>query len=98
MNMSLIIMEEKYGAINTDDHSCHGYYIIKFYSYPDTLQSYLSIYGQVVSSGEMVREGTYYFLININYHYYVLQITKFINTIVYLDKISNDNFNVICHK
>ena len=38
MNMSLIIMEGKYGAIDTDDSSCHGYYIIKFSSSLDTLQ------------------------------------------------------------
>ena len=30
MNMSLIIMEGNYGAIDADDSSCHGYYIIKF--------------------------------------------------------------------
>ena len=36
MNMSLIITEGKYGAIDTDDYSCHGYYIIKFSSSPYT--------------------------------------------------------------
>ena len=64
-------MEEKYGAIDTDDSSCHGYYIIKFYSSPYTLQSDLSIDGQVISSGEMICEGTYFSPININSHYYV---------------------------
>ena len=54
MNMSLIIMEVKYVAIDTDDSSCHGYYIIKFSSLPYTLQSDLSIDGQVISSGETV--------------------------------------------
>ena len=29
MNMYLIIMEGKYGAIDYDDSSCHSYYIIK---------------------------------------------------------------------
>ena len=43
-------MEVKYGAIDTDDYSCRGYYIIKFYSYPYTLQADLSIDGQVISS------------------------------------------------
>ena len=32
MNMSFIIIEGKYGAIDTDDSSCHCYYIIKFSS------------------------------------------------------------------
>ena len=67
--MSLIIMEVKYGAIDTDDSSCHYYYIIKFSSYQYTLQSDLSIDGKFIYSGEMVCEGTYFFPININLHY-----------------------------
>ena len=47
MNMSLIIMEVKYGSIDTDDSSCHGYYIIKFSPSLYTLQSDLINYGQV---------------------------------------------------
>ena len=73
--------EEKYGAIDTDNYPCHGYYIIKFYSSPYTLQYELSIDGRVISSGEIVREGNYFFPININSHYYVLQRNKSINTI-----------------
>ena len=38
MNMSLIIKKVNYGAIDTDDSACHGYYIIRFSSYPFTLQ------------------------------------------------------------
>ena len=72
MNMSLIIMEGKYGAIDSDDSSCHGYYIIKFSSYPYTLQTDFSVDGKFISSSEMVCEGNYLFSININYHYYVL--------------------------
>ena len=48
MNMYLIFMEGKYGAIDTDNYLCHGYYIIKFSSYPYTLQSDLIIDGQVI--------------------------------------------------
>ena len=71
MNMSLIIMEVKYGETNTYDSLCHGYYIIKFSSYPYTPQVDLSIYGKFISSGEIVCEGTYFFPININSHYYI---------------------------
>ena len=49
MNMSLIIMEEKYGANDTDDSSCHRYYIIKFSSHPYTLQENLIIDGKFIS-------------------------------------------------
>ena len=80
MNMSLIIIEGKYGAIDTDDYLCHGYYIINFPSSPYTLQEDFSIYGQVISPEKIVCERTYFFPININFHYYVLQ-KKFINTI-----------------
>ena len=58
LNMYLIIMEGNYGAIDADDSSCHGYYIINLSSYQDTLQSYLIIDGQVISYSEMVSEGT----------------------------------------
>ena len=71
VKMFLIIIEEKYGDIDAEDSSCNGYYIIKFYSSPYTLQAYLSIDGQVDSSGEMLCEETYYFPININPHYYI---------------------------
>ena len=64
-------MRGKYGDIDADDYSCHGYYIIKFSSYPYTLKSNLIIYGQVIYSNGMIREGNYCFPININYHYYV---------------------------
>ena len=53
MNMYLIITEVKYGAIDNDDYSCHGYYIIKFSSSTYTLQADLSIDGQVISFGEI---------------------------------------------
>ena len=43
MNMSLIIMEGKYGAIDADDPPCHGYYIINFpfSKYPSYILEYL---------------------------------------------------------
>ena len=59
--MSLINTERNYGAIDADEYTCHGYYIIKFSSYTYTLQYDLSIDGQVIYSGEMVCEGTYFF-------------------------------------
>ena len=64
-------MEGKYDVIDTDNFSCHSYYIIKFSSSPYTLQADLSIDENVILSGEILFEGTYYFPININSHYYV---------------------------
>ena len=62
-------MGGNYGAIDADDYTCNGYRIIKIYSSPYTLQADLSIYVQVISSGGIAWEGTYFFLININSHY-----------------------------
>ena len=71
MNMSLIITEINYDDIDANDSACHGYYIIIFSPSPYTLQADLSIDGHVISFGGMLCEGTYYFPININSHYYV---------------------------
>ena len=71
MSMYLIIIEGNYGAIDSGYSARHSYYIIIFSSSLYTLQANLIIYSKFISSGEMVFEGTYYFPININYHYYV---------------------------
>ena len=67
------------------------------FSSPYTLQSDLSIEGKFISSSELVCKGMYVFPININSHYYVLQKTKSINTIVSLRTIINNNINIICY-
>ena len=86
-------MEGNYGTIDADVSTYHGYYIIRFSSSPYTLQADLSIYGQFISSGEMVCEGNY-FSININSHYYVLHL-KTNNKILSLGTIINGNAKVI---
>ena len=73
MNTSLIIIEGDYGAIDDDDSTCHCYHIIIFYSSPYILQAEFSIYVQVISSGEMVCEGTYFFNI---YQFSLLSLSK----------------------
>ena len=94
MNIHLIIIERKYGAIDDDDSTCQGYYIIRFSSSSFMLQAELNIDVQVFSSGEIIYEGTYYLPININSHYYVFP-EKY--TIVSLRKIINDIANVMCY-
>ena len=93
--MYLIITEGKYVAIDTDNSSCHGYYITKFSSSPYTLQADLSIDGKFISSGEIVCGGNYFFSISINSHYYVLQKTKSINNFFSLRTMINGNVKVI---
>ena len=62
INISVIVIELKYGDIDADDFTCHGYYIIKFSSSIYTPQADVSIDGQFISYYKMVREGTYCFL------------------------------------
>ena len=70
MNVSLIIMEVKHGAIGADDSLYHGYYSIKFSSCLYNFQADLSIDVQGISSGEIICEGTHFFSININYQFF----------------------------
>ena len=65
MKISLIITEGNYDAVDADNYICHGYYIIRFSLSPYTLQSDLIIYSQVISSCEMVCEGTFFQSISI---------------------------------
>ena len=94
MDIYLIINEVNYGDIDDDDYACHDYYIIRFSLYAYTLQVYLIIDGQVISSGKILYKGTYYFPININDHDYFSPKNKSNNTIAYLRKIINVNVNV----
>ena len=57
MDIPITTMKGKYVAIDADDSSCHGYYVINFSSSAYILQSNFSIDGQVVDSGEMVCEN-----------------------------------------
>ena len=57
--MSSIIMEVNFFAVDADDYTCHGYYIIKFSSSKYILQADMSIDSQVISYYEMVGEGKY---------------------------------------
>ena len=46
--MLFIISKVNCGAINSDDNSCQGYYIIRFSSSMYTLQEDLNIYVQLI--------------------------------------------------
>ena len=69
-NMSLKIFKDNFVAIDADDNSCHGYYIIIFSSSTYTLQEEFNIHVYIIYSGEMFCEGTHYFPKNINSHHY----------------------------
>ena len=73
------------------------YYIIIFYLYTYTLQEDFNIYGQVISYGNMLSKGTYFFPITINSDYCASSSYKANNTILSLRKIINGNGNLKFH-
>ena len=89
MKMSLIIVEVSYGSIDADDYTCNDYYNIRFSSSQFILQTDLNIDVEVISSDGMVFEGTYYFPINVSFHYYASSKNKSNNKIVSLRKTIN---------
>ena len=57
--MALLVQSGMYGANNTDDTTTNGLYVIQFLSEAYTLQNNKTIYGQVISSGELVVKAKY---------------------------------------
>ena len=58
-SMASLVQLDMYGAINTNDTTTNGLYVIQFLSYAYTLQSNTKIDGQVISDGELVVKAQY---------------------------------------
>ena len=58
-NMDFIVQLGKYGAINAEDPTKMGYYVIKYLYKPYTLHEDRTIYGQVSKAGEPVVKSEY---------------------------------------
>ena len=48
-----------YGAINIDDNTTNGLYVIQFISYAHTIQSNTKNHGQVIFAGKLVVKAQY---------------------------------------
>ena len=57
-HMSSLFESEKYGAINTTYTTKNGCYVIMFTSEEYTLQDNTTIYGQIITAGELVCQST----------------------------------------
>ena len=90
----MVIVERKFGAIDTKDSSCHGYHIINFPSYPYILQENVTVYGKFICFGEIVCDGNYLCPISIKYHYYASNGMDNITTPIYLHTVMNGNAKV----
>ena len=68
--MSSFFLSGVYGAINTDDNTSNGLYVIQFISEACTLQNNTTIYGQVISSGELFIKAQYIYSMQENTNWY----------------------------
>ena len=59
--MDSLVKSGIYGAINTDDTTTNGLYVIPFILEAYTLQNNTTIDGQIISSGELVVKAQYSF-------------------------------------
>ena len=57
--MASLVQLVKYGAINAEDPTTMGYYLINYISEPCTLQEDQTTYGKVSKAGEIVVEYKY---------------------------------------
>ena len=58
-NMASLVQSGMYGAINTYGNTSNGLYVIQFISEAYILQNNTTIYGQVISDGELVVKAQY---------------------------------------
>ena len=58
-NMASLVQSGMYGAINTDDTTKNGLYVIKLLWEAYTLQNNTEIDGQLIYSGELVVNAQY---------------------------------------
>ena len=57
--MASLVQSGTYSAVNTDDTTKNGLYVIQFISEEYMLQNNTTIYGQFISSGELVVRAQY---------------------------------------
>ena len=58
-NIALLVKPGKYGAINTTETATNGFYVIILKSEAYTLQHNTTIYGQIITAGELVIKAQY---------------------------------------
>ena len=58
-NMSALVQNGKYGAINNEYPTTMGYYVVRFLSEPYTLQDEKKVDKKVMKSGELIKKAEY---------------------------------------
>ena len=57
--MASLVQSEEYGAINKTNTDTNRFYVIMFTSEAYTLQDNTTIYGQIITAGELVVKAQY---------------------------------------
>ena len=57
--MASLVQSGMYSAINTDDTTANGFYVIQLIPEAYRLQNNTTIYGQIISAGEIVFKSQY---------------------------------------
>ena len=68
--MASLVQSGMCGAINTDDITTNGFYVIQFLSDAYTLKNNTTIDGQVISDGELVVKAKYLCSVQENTNWY----------------------------
>ena len=68
--MASLVQPGIYGAINTDDTTTNGFYVVQLLSDVYTLQNNTTIDGQVISAGELVVKAQYLCSVQENTNWY----------------------------
>ena len=71
--MASLVKSDMYGAINTHETTTSGFYVIQLISEAYTLHNIAQIYGQVISSGELVFKAQYICSMQENANWYYKQ-------------------------
>ena len=72
-NMASLVQSGLYGAINTDDNTTNGFYVIQFLSEAYTLQNNTTIDGKFISTDELVFKAQYLCSMQENTNWYCKQ-------------------------
>ena len=75
--MASLVESEKYGAINTTDTSTNGFYVIMFLSGAYELHDNTTIYGHIITAGELVVKEKYLCSMKIDTNWYCNQQPKY---------------------
>ena len=69
-NLASLVESGKYGTINTTDTSTNGFYVIMFTSGAYKIQVNTTIYGQIITAGELFVKEQYLCSMQVDTNFY----------------------------